>query len=413
MSALIYGGFASYATQYSIAGILRDGATVNGYFVLQNTLVPNTVSNVNGVLVSGNVSLLAENIKIVGSVPGETFNYTYGLSTISNSIQSLAVYRGEQGVAGGSASNPFTSYSYTIQQYGFNDYNTTDPVTVSFSGLNLDFNVKVFTNTGQVTAKLTNNSGLDEFNVDAFSFGSGANLEAAIASAAADGNAVQINTTMSSLRATAVICYAKGTYISTAKGMIPVEKLKVGDLILTVSGKHEPLKWLGFRTVDCKRHPNQEEAHPVRIAKDAFGLNQPVRDLYLSPLHSVYVDGILIPAIDLVNGSTVTQEVRSKITYFHVELPTHNAIYAEGLTAESYLDDNNRDFFIDRTTGQVVNMNAQFAEKQFADMTSAEIWAAKGFAKVMRDGPQVDAVRNKLKRQYSHQESQVGMEMAA
>lgn len=413
MSALIYGGFASYATQYSIAGILRDGATVNGYFVLQNTLIPNTVSNVNGVLLSGNVSLLAENIKIVGAVPGETFNYTYGLANISTSINSLAVYRGEQGVAGGTTANPFTSYSYTIQQYGFNDYNTTDPVTVSFSGLNLDFTVKVFSNTGQVTAKLTNNSGLDEFNVDAFSFGSGATLREAISSATADGNEVSINTTLSSLRATAVICYAKGTYISTAKGVIPVEKLKVGDLILTVSGKHEPLKWLGFRTVDCKRHPNQEEAHPVRIAKDAFGLNQPARDLYLSPLHSVYVDGILIPAIDLVNGTTVTQEVRSKITYFHVELPTHNAIYAEGLTAESYLDDNNRDFFIDRTTGQVVNMNAQFSEKQFADMTSAEIWAAKGFAKVMRDGPQVDAVRNKLKRLHTRQESQVGMEMAA
>jgi len=397
-----YGGFATYAEQYSISGLLRDGATVNGYFILQNTLVnPDTRTGIG----AGNVSLLSENIRIVGTQPGETFNYTYGVVGLSNTITSYNVNRDIVGTTVGN----FTVYNYTLQQTGAATF--AGPPSYAIVGqLDLDFAVKINNLTGAVTAKLTSNSGLElgTYNYDSFSYG--ATLDLAYRTSA---TTVDINTTLSSLRATAVICYAKGTYISTAKGMIPVEKLKVGDLILTVSGKHEPLKWLGFRTVDCKRHPNQEEAHPVRIAKDAFGLNQPVRDLYLSPLHSVYVDGILIPAIDLVNGSTVTQEVRSKITYFHVELPTHNAIYAEGLTAESYLDDNNRDFFIDRTTGQVVNMNAQFAEKQFADMTSAEIWAAKGFAKVMRDGPQVDAVRNKLKRQYSHQESQVGMEMAA
>ena len=191
-----------------------------------------------------------------------------------------------------------------------------------------------------------------------------------------------------------IVCYAKGTLIQTERGYVAVEKLKVGDGVLTVAGSYEPIVWLGHRTVDCKRHPNQAEAHPVRICKDAFGLNQPSRDLYLSPLHSVYVDGILIPAIDLVNGVTVLQEVRSKITYYHVELPTHNAIYAEGLTAESYLDDSNRNFFIDDSTGQLVDMTAQFAEKQATAQDTQE--SSQWFATVLRNGPEVEAVKARL-----------------
>ena len=401
MASANFGVFNTYAEQYSICGILRDGATVNGYFVLANNLVSDTAN--------GNVSLLAENIKITGTALGETFNYTYGLYGIANTV--LANEYVNRDVTG-TVVGAYTNFHYTLQEAGINSFTGPPGVTsyVGISALDLDFDVKVNNLTGAVTAKLTSNSGLDlgTYNYDTYTY-----APTYAEAAALDGAPIDFNTTLSSLRATAVICYAKGTFITTARGMVAVEKLKVGDLILTVSGKHEPLKWLGFRTVDCKRHPNQAEAHPVRIAKDAFAPNQPMRDLYLSPLHSVYVDGILIPAIDLVNGNTITQEVRSKVTYFHVELPTHNAIFAEGLTAESYLDDNNRDFFVDKTSGQVVDMSAQFAEKQFADMTSAEIWAAKGFAKVMRDGPQVEAVRNKLRRQHTQQESQASMEMAA
>jgi hypothetical protein len=399
-----FGLFNSYATQYNVAGLLRDGSTVSGYFVVQNN---------PGVANDNSVDLLAQNMKVFNRQSGETFNYTYNIAGKEDTVFIPDASRGE-----GISSGGFTTYKYNVTSVAENNLIGPAPASITYEGLSvlsLEFNTKINELTGAITARLTSNSGLqlgtaeqiqdntNNYNLGTFTVDA---VDVTYASA--------FNTTITTLRATSsVICYAKGTFIATARGMVPVEKLKVGELILTISGKYEPLKWLGFRTVDCKRHPNQQEAHPVRIAKDAFGLNQPVRDLYLSPLHSVYVDGILIPVIDLVNGDTVTQEVRSKVTYFHVELPTHNAIYAEGLTAESYLDDNNRDFFVDRTSGQVMNMNAQFAEKQFPNMTSAEIWAAKGFAKVMRDGPQVDAVRNKLKRLHTRQESQVGMEMAA
>jgi hypothetical protein len=108
-----------------------------------------------------------------------------------------------------------------------------------------------------------------------------------------------------------------------------------------------------------------------------------------------------------VNGVNVLQETRSKITYFHVELPSHNAIYAEGLTAETYLDDNNRDFFSDASAELLPDGDAQFSEKQFPDQTSAQIWAAKGFAKVLRDGPQVDLVKARLLRANTNNQPEV------
>ena len=191
-----------------------------------------------------------------------------------------------------------------------------------------------------------------------------------------------------------VVCFAKGTQVTTARGPVAVEKLKETDLVLTVSGDFAPLKWVGHRRVDCKRHSDPAQAMPVCIHKDAFGDDLPVRDLYVSPLHSVYVDGHFIPALDLVNGLNVTQENTSKISYYHVELENHNVIYAEGLPAESYLDDGNRSFFSDTWAGEELpTISPEFSEKA---PNYQAIWAVKGFASVVRSGPIVETLRATL-----------------
>ena len=364
--------FATYSTRYDINGTLTDGSTVAGYFVLQN------IADYPGV--DNSVSLLAENIQVDGRAQGEQFTYIYSLAGGASSTVDLYIGAAEE------ASNDvaYTTYTYHLVSEALRD--TGVDGNQAYNILSMHFTTKVgdgpsytvdLTGIAELSYEVNNADGLDVSHVEVpFDF---------------------TYTTMTATEST-IVCYAKGTMIQTMRGPVRVEKLKLGEMILTVSGTYEPLKWLGFRTIDCKRHLNKAEANPVRIVKDAFGLNQPARDLYLSPLHSIYVDGILIPAIDLVNGVTVMQETRSKITYFHVELPRHNAIYAEGLTAETYLDDNNRDFFMDSTSGQLVNIHAEFSEKQFPDQSSAQIWAAKGFAKVMRDGPQVDLVKARLLR---------------
>jgi hypothetical protein len=85
---------------------------------------------------------------------------------------------------------------------------------------------------------------------------------------------------------------------------------------------------------------------PIRIRRGAFADNMPHRDLLLSPDHAVFVDGRLICARQLVNGSTIRQQNGgASVEYFHVELDAHAILVAEGLPAESYLNTGNRGFF--------------------------------------------------------------------
>ena len=65
----------------------------------------------------------------------------------------------------------------------------------------------------------------------------------------------------------------------------------------------------------------------------------------LSPDHAVWIDGALVPALLLVDGDAIVQEAHDVVSYFHVELERHDVIFAEGLTAESYLDTGNRSQF--------------------------------------------------------------------
>ena len=86
----------------------------------------------------------------------------------------------------------------------------------------------------------------------------------------------------------------------------------------------EPVVWIGQRTVNCARHPKPETVWPVRIAPGAFGDNVPARDLYLSPDHAVFVNDVLVPVKLLVNGTSIMQIKRDRVTYYHVELPRHD-----------------------------------------------------------------------------------------
>jgi hypothetical protein len=68
----------------------------------------------------------------------------------------------------------------------------------------------------------------------------------------------------------------------------------------------------------------------------------PHSDLYVSPWHAIYIDGFLIPAKYLVNGLSIVADAKREalsLTYFHIELDTHEAILAEGLAVESYRRD--------------------------------------------------------------------------
>jgi len=143
------------------------------------------------------------------------------------------------------------------------------------------------------------------------------------------------------------ICFCSGTQIATPAGEVPVETLTVGDRVLTASGAARPIVWIGSRIL---RNPSREQ-WPVRVSAGTFGENRPARDLWLSPGHAVclsVVDEVFVPVGELINGATIAQVEVPQVTYWHVELETHDVLLAEGLPTESYMDAGNRAWFAGR-----------------------------------------------------------------
>jgi Hint domain len=141
-------------------------------------------------------------------------------------------------------------------------------------------------------------------------------------------------------------CFVTGTLIRTDRGEVAVESLTVGDRVVTLSGSLRPIRWIGHRDLDLTRHPEPRRVQPVAILAHAFGDSRPSRDLFLSPEHGVLVQDGLVPVRLLVNGASIQREQgRRRVTYYHVELETHDILLAEDLAVESYLETGNRGMF--------------------------------------------------------------------
>jgi Hint domain len=135
-------------------------------------------------------------------------------------------------------------------------------------------------------------------------------------------------------------CFLPGTRIKTPAGEINIEELRIGDNVLTASGEAKPIKFIGRGKLSRERPgPWKKGEGPVKISRFAIDGKAPHLDLYISPEHAIYIDGVLIPAHNLVNGVTIAADAKPEVlslTLFHIELDTHEAILAEGLAVESF-----------------------------------------------------------------------------
>ena len=95
-------------------------------------------------------------------------------------------------------------------------------------------------------------------------------------------------------------CYCRGTLIRTACGEVAVENLRIGDRVMTASGALRPIKWIGRRSYGGRFIIGRKDILPVCIKAGALDDNVPERDLWISPHHAMYLDGVLVdPGISL------------------------------------------------------------------------------------------------------------------
>jgi hypothetical protein len=137
-----------------------------------------------------------------------------------------------------------------------------------------------------------------------------------------------------------VPCFVAGARIETLQGPVPVERIVVGDMVLTLDHGYQPVSWHGTRQV-----PSVGALAAVRIPAGTFGDHGA---LAVSPQHRLHFAGwqaelyageaeVLVKAIHLVRAGRLSQDHSGRpVTYHHLLFDRHEIICAEGLWSESY-----------------------------------------------------------------------------
>lgn len=161
-------------------------------------------------------------------------------------------------------------------------------------------------------------------------------------------------------------CFYPGTLIATPAGERAVESLKTGDEILTADGRVMSINWLGRQTVSTI-FADPLRVLPIRVKAGALGNGLPLRDLLVSPDHGLFMDGVLANAGTLVNGVTIVREreVPQTFTYYHIETAEHVLVLAEGVAAETFVDNVDRMRFDNREERAALPYGDRIAEMPF------------------------------------------------
>jgi hypothetical protein len=134
-------------------------------------------------------------------------------------------------------------------------------------------------------------------------------------------------------------CYLPGTRILTPTGEAFIENLRRGDSVVTRFGGIQRIKWIALQSYRGAAVRDNREFIPVHLRAGSLGERLPARDLYISPGHSMLIEGSLVLARSLVNGITITQnECPERLDYLQIELEGHDCVIAEGTWSETYAD---------------------------------------------------------------------------
>lgn len=144
----------------------------------------------------------------------------------------------------------------------------------------------------------------------------------------------------------APVCFTKGTMIGVEGGAVPVETIRVGDLIMTADHGLQPVRWIGRRHISAAILAVRPNFRPIRIAAGALGAGRPAADLTVSPQHRLLIssaqvrgiagtDEVLVAAKHLLHMPGIEITEPDGVDYFHILFDRHEVVYANGGPAES------------------------------------------------------------------------------
>lgn len=139
------------------------------------------------------------------------------------------------------------------------------------------------------------------------------------------------------------ICLAtgltSGTSIRTTDGLRPVERLGLGDMVMTASGIPRPIRWIARTEV-----PAIGQLAPIRLRAPYFGL---ARDIVVASSQGILMTGsdaeylfgsetVLAKASDMRILQSVESDTRSRtVTYYQILLDQHDFLDLGGCWVES------------------------------------------------------------------------------
>lgn len=144
-----------------------------------------------------------------------------------------------------------------------------------------------------------------------------------------------------------VPCFTRGTMVATPHGLVAIETLKPGDLVLTRDHGAQPLRWIGSRRLDAVDLRHRPKLRPIRIRAGALAPSIPAEDLLVSPQHRMLVQSkiaqrmfgapeVLAAAKQLLelDGVDIAEDVDS-VEYFHILFDNHEVVTANGAESEA------------------------------------------------------------------------------
>lgn len=145
-----------------------------------------------------------------------------------------------------------------------------------------------------------------------------------------------VDTTLMSVLGFDIACFCPGTMMLTPGGEVAVERLAIGDEVVTPNGP-VPIKWIGRSAYDGRFLAENPLMLPVTFLPGALGEGLPCRAMTVSPGHGVFLHGVLVPAWRLVNQVNVLQvPCEGQVAYLHLDIARHDLLTADGCLSESW-----------------------------------------------------------------------------